>query len=281
LARARIWLGCSLIVACGGPVTTPDPTGDTDTVPESVDTGTPPVPTSDTAPPDPCDACLPEQVCDAEACVDPAVLVYMNFDAEGIFSFDENDADAALNEQASDASLVGILAGYGPGPRRAELLEVVTADFADYAPTASIAGANGIHVVTERPTARTDYHMVVLTPNPPITGQIGLGSPTNCGNAEKNEIFFAFFSANDGYSSQFQGNVVSGGIGNLLGLASVLDGADLMAANFSFDFDLAAKDECLALSGKQDFCADFNADFCPEGQQNTHAVLRSHAGQGE
>ncbi len=272
----RILLATAACSGLGAPPPSPPPEG-TGVAPTG-DTG--PLPTGDTASfeVDPCDACTPEQVCDQEICVDPAVLVFVNLDVDGRFSYDAVEVDADRNLQASDPSLVGLLVGYGSGPRRDSLLEAVRADFAPFAPSSDGPSPNGIHLVTARPELRDDYHMVVVTRNPPVPGQIGLGSPPNCGNAEDDEIFFAFLSENDRQSTQFQANVVSGAVGRLLGLGPVRDPSDLMAANFPLDLDLTALDTCLDVAGT-DFCGAFNADFCPDGQQNTAAVLRFHAGQ--
>lgn len=278
MARSWCLVAVILLGACDGAAT---PVVPIDTGPDEA-TGTPaPLPTADTgdATVDPCDACLPEQVCDGGTCVDPALLVYLNVTAEGLFSYDPSAPDASTNEQASDPSLVGILAGYGAGPRLDTLVDLVRDDFGGFAPRAALPQPNGIHLVVERPRTRGDYHMVVLTPNAPVAGQIGLGSPANCGNVSKEGIFFAFFSANDTQPTQFQANIVSAAIGNLVGLGSVNDGSDTMSASFAFDVDLEPRDVCLTLQGL-DFCPEFNADFCPEGQQNTAAALRFHARQG-
>ena len=267
-----MWFGLVWLVACSGDE--PSPTDGPAPRPVVPTGATGMAPTADTGLP--CDACTSSQVCDQDVCVDPAVLVYLNFDAEGTFSYTPDAVDASNNEQASDESLVGKLSGYGSGPARSVVTSIVLDDFASFAPTADRPSPNGIHLVLQRPVDRTDYHMVVVTRNAPIPGQIGLGSPTNCGNAEKNEIFFAFVAEDDGRPNAFQGNLISAAIGNLVGLARVDDATDLMASSFALDADLSVRDTCLDLVGT-DLCSEFNAMFCPDGQQNTAAVLRSHA----
>jgi len=235
-------------------------------------------PDTGTAPPDPCDACDAEQVCDGVACVDPAVLVYVNFEAEGDFSYDPDTPDASVDQQASDPSLVGALVGYGDPARSAVVFDLVRQDLTDLAPTAAVDGPNGIHLVTERPEVRTDYHMVVLTPSAPIDGQIGLGSPLNCANESKQGIYFNFLVGADDRSDQFHANLIGQAIGRLVGLSVVSDDTDLLSTNFGFDTDLQVRDVCLPLAGT-DPCPDFNAAFCPPGEQNTAAALRFHARQ--
>ncbi|MEO0601517.1 MAG: hypothetical protein AAF211_08780 [Myxococcota bacterium] len=272
---ARWSLAWSILVGCPSDAD-PEATAETGEAPEESGVA----PTADTGPPaDPCDACLVEQVCDRNTCIDPAVLVFLDLDATGTFTYDPDRVDAAADVQASDPSLVGMLPGYGSGPRRDDLLARVQEDFTRFVPTATWPSPNGIRLVTERPLNRDDYHRVVTTPSAPIPGQVGLGSPTNCGNQEDDEIFFAFVSDADGRSTQFQANIVAQAIGSLLGLGRVAGSVDIMAGNFPFDQDLMVASGCQNVLGT-DLCGDFNLGFCPDGGQDTDAVLRFHARQG-
>ena len=232
---------------------------------------------------DPCSQCNELQYCDVNECVDPAVVVYLNFDAEGTFNYTVGASDgAATNTHGAHADLSGTLNGYGTGFKRTETINRIREDFMSFLPDASIAGANGLLLVEERPVSG-EYEMVVATPDIPTewvgTGMLGIGDSVDCGNAAHNNIYFAFMSVDDQYSAQIHGNVFSSAVGRVLGLERVSTAGSVMYWQAVDDTDAVFNDACEPVQITPAWCGSFHENFCQIDHQNSVSELRAHVNQ--
>jgi hypothetical protein len=130
---------------------------------------------------DPCDACDPLQLCHDQACVPAAQIIYLNFDAEGDFSYSaDQPADARINRHDISTGFVGALPSFnGDAFERQQILDRVRADFAELR----------VIVTDERPPDG-QYSMIVFTEHPSGSPNVVAMPRTDCGDQNANDVAF-------------------------------------------------------------------------------------------
>jgi hypothetical protein len=165
----------------------------------------------------------------------PSHTVFLNFEGPTLAA---GGVDDARTDQTSVDELDIDFQPYGDAGDQAMLLALVQTDFAAF----------DVLVTDERPAAG-DYTMVVVSPTNPIgSGLLGISSGIDCGNANPNNISFAFFGTGSGRDLQLQANVISGQIGLTVGLERTIDMSqpDLMH-QFVDETDREFLDLCIEL----------------------------------
>lgn len=203
------------------------------------------------------------EFCIDDACEPAAHVIYLNFDAEGTFQYDETASeDATTNTHAIHESFDGSgFTPYGEGPKRDEVFAGVQADFAPYR----------VVITDERPVD-VSYSMLVFTgDNPSGNPNLPAMGTTDCNNSVPNSIYFMFFTETDPFPAQLQLNLASRSIARGIGLDLVEDEVDLMYRMGSTE-DLAFMDTCLP-NTETAVCPIQHQIHCGGGTQNSHAEL--------
>jgi len=209
-----------------------------------------------------CD-CGEYEVCFVYFCRE-AQVVYLNFDAEGDFSYDTAvREDATENVHGIDPALVGALPGYGSGTQRADVLAAVQNAFNQY----------GVVVTDVRPT-EIDYAMIVFTENPGTDPQALGAGQVDCNNAVGNSIYFVYLTEEDPFTADYHANLVTRSIAMGIGLELVTDENDVMSSEVS-STESWFSNECTAIDGTAQ-CSAQHAQFCDTGdEQLAHMELEA------
>ena len=192
--------------------------------------------------------------------------VYLNF--EGV-SLSLAAADDAPNDEVSIDQLATDYMPYGDSPQPDGILALVEEDFEAY----------DVLVTLDRPAAGP-YTMVVVSPTNPISpGVLTIATSVDCSNANDNNLAFAFFDADSGFTNQEQANVISSAIGHTYGLDNAAQGTGDLMENFFASDDRGFADECLDLDLPPGVCqVEHVAECGPTDQQNTHQELLTTLG---
>ena len=165
----------------------------------------------------------------------PAHTIFLNFEGPTLAG---GAVDDARTDQTSIDGFDIDFQPYGDAGDEAMLLALVEADFAAF----------DVLVTDERPAAG-DYTMIVVSPTNPIgAGLLGISSGNDCGNANPNNISFAFFGTGDDFTLQLQANVIAGQVGLSVGLERTIDisQSDIMHQTVD-DTDREFLDLCIEL----------------------------------
>ena len=192
--------------------------------------------------------------------------VYLNF--EGV-SLSLAAVDDAPNDQVSLDELATDFLPYGDSPQPDGILDLVREDFAPF----------DVEITLERPDAGP-YTMVVISPTSPFPAQIlSIVTQVDCSNNNDNNLAFAFFDADSGFTNQEQANVISSAIGHTYGLDNGAAGNGDLMENLLASDDRQFEDECLDLAVPPGVCATEHVAECgPTDQQNTHQELLTALG---
>jgi len=191
---------------------------------------------------------------------EPGGLVYVNFDGAELTGTDRFSEDDATTN--TSWLYEGTFEAYGKDPtRRAAVMQALRSDWAAY----------DVMLTDVRPMSG-EYAMSVVTPTNPETENIIGYAPVDCWDeTTHSNVTFAFHSANDGYNTNAQATTVSQELAHSFGLEHVDFAADIMNPRFGGG-DPSFTDGCAPLIGPS-FCGEQHLEFCPEGQQNSHAEL--------
>jgi hypothetical protein len=215
----------------------------------------------------PCDSCGPLQLCHDQACVPAAQIIYLNFDAEGDFTYDGNQpADARSNRQSVSADLIGgALPGFnGDSFERQQIVNRVRTDYAELR----------VIITDERPPEGA-YSMIVFTEHPNGHPNVVAIPSTDCGDQNPNDVAFVFFNLAS-LNHQQRANFVSASAARFAGLESLVpDDSSKFDIMYPFinDLDPSFTDECLPLPDT--FSCDFNHNLhCQgKGMQNSWSEI--------
>jgi MYXO-CTERM domain-containing protein len=204
-----------------------------------------------------------------QALAQPMTL-FLNFDGPtiGYAETDDSHADLSYIDRAAVA-----YTPYGDATARAAVVQAVQTDWADYAVS-----------ITEVRPAAGDYVMAVVSPTNPYAGEAAGIAPLDCMDSwTRNNVVFAFHGANDGYAINEQARTIGQEVAHSLGLEHTTVDEDIMSYAYGpADFWFA--DQCsqilLTAASPEVYCVDQHAQFCPGGQQNSHAELLSLIGAG-
>lgn len=191
---------------------------------------------------------------------EPGGLVFVNFDGAeltGTDRFAEDDAPSNTSWLYE-----GKFEPYGKDPaRRAAVMQALRADWAAY----------DVQLTDVRPSSG-QYAMSVVTPTNPETANIIGYAPVDCWDETTHaNVTFAFHGADDGYTTNAQATTISQELAHSFGLEHVESSNDIMNPQFGGG-DPSFTDGCAPLVGTS-FCGDQHQEFCPAGQQNSHAEL--------
>ncbi len=195
--------------------------------------------------------------------------MYLNFDAEGTFTYDDTQpSDATSNRHDRNSQITGTLTGFnGDQFDKAAILAGVRTDFAAYR----------VKVVDSRPPPGTDYSMVVFTEDPNANPNAVANGATDCGDMNDKDVAFVFFNLTP-ISNIGRVNFVSTQLARFAGLDG-LNGVDDNKVDVMYPYlnssDAAFVDECLEL-GSSVACSFNHTIHCTGGGvQNFHVELES------
>ncbi|MBV1859760.1 MAG: hypothetical protein KUG77_15210, partial [Nannocystaceae bacterium] len=189
---------------------------------------------------------------------EPTVL-FLNFDGAELFS----GADDSRSNLTTISNLAGPYPAYGEGQaKRQAVMQAVREDWSAY---------NAI--VTDRRPERGDYVMTMVGPgNPENDSKLGIAA-LDCGDTNtRNNVVFAFHSANDGHTATSTATTISQEIGHSVGLEHVDQASDIMNPT-NVGGNPAFRDECLPLSQEASCPAQHEAQCESPEQQNSHLEL--------
>ncbi len=199
-----------------------------------------------------------------------SMVVFLAFEGPNI-AYAELD-DSHSNTSHIDRAAVQY-APYGDDTARAALVQAVLLDWSPYAVT-----------ITESRPASGDYVMAVVSPTNPYAGEAAGIAPLDCGDTwTRNNVVFAFHGANDGYAINEQARTVGQEVAHSIGLEHTTVDDDIMSYAYG-PADFWFVDQCSAIlttpAAPEIYCVDQHAQFCPAGQQNSHAELLELVGAG-
>jgi hypothetical protein len=185
-------------------------------------------------------------------------VIYVNFDGPTLTPGEEDDARV-------DVTVIGDLA-----------IELAPYEASDAHKLEIVGRVDDLYqdfdvCVTRTRPVTGDYTMAVVTPTNPFGGSVfGIAGP-DCGNANPNNIVFAFFEPTGRFQASSIGTVIAGNLGHSYGLdqhASDRDDDVMHAGNFLYASSF--KDTCITPLHNQQ-CDHFVCDH--PGQQNSWREL--------
>ena len=189
---------------------------------------------------------------------DFAGTLYLNF--EGVELLEGSDDSKTNTTQISE--MVGTAAPYGGTDEHLYVAQAV----------ADRLSAFSIQVVIERPTSG-DYTMMVITPTNPFGGNTSGIGPSDCNNANANNIGYAFYGFDSSQNAQQQASGILRIFGFTHGLENVVTSTDIMSAQAASPMP-TFKDECIALASPPSGCGTQHEAYCDAGQQNSYQELQ-------
>lgn len=183
-------------------------------------------------------------------------IVYVHFDGITL----TEGPDDARTDTTTIADLAIELAPY-EGDARAEIFQLAASRFVDF----------DVCFTDERP-ADGDYTMAVVTPTNPIAPTTFGLAPTDCGNANPNNILFAF--AESEFTPALIGMSIARSLAFTYGLDQHQGSNEDILSLFAFE-DSMFVDECVAFSPSTPQCPH---DPCRGGDQNGYQELLSRLG---
>ncbi len=189
---------------------------------------------------------------------EPAVL-FLNFDGETLV----NGPDDSRSNLTTISDMAGLYPPYGSSDgKRQAVLQAVREDWSAY---------NAI-VTDERPSGG-DYVMNMVGPSE-AKGSSVLGiAVLDCGDTRtRNNITFAFHSANDEHTAATTATTISQEIAHSFGLEHVNEPSDIMNP-FNSGGDPSFRDECIQLSDEAECAAQHEAECDNPNLQNAHREL--------
>ncbi len=154
---------------------------------------------------------------------------------------------------------------YGDGPKRAATFQSVVTDWAPF----------NVLVTDVRPNSGP-YHMCMTGPgkgNGLPNGVLGI-APLDCNDNQKNNVVYAFHSANDQFPASTQATTISQELAHAFGLEHVTQPSDIMNP-YNAGGDPAFLDECFNIDGGGNgiLCGSQHAQFCSQTTQNSYQEL--------
>ncbi|MEM6296837.1 MAG: Ig-like domain-containing protein [Myxococcota bacterium] len=194
---------------------------------------------------------------------EPAVL-FLNFDGETLV----NGPDDSRSNLTTISDMAGDFPPYGAGEgKRQAVLQAVREDWSAY---------NAI-VTDERPSGG-EYVMNMVGPSD-AKGSSVLGiAVLDCGDSRtRNNITFAFHSADDEHTAATTATTISQEIAHSFGLEHVNEPSDIMNP-FNTGGDPSFRDECIQLSDDAECAPQHEAECDGANMQNAHRELYSVIG---
>lgn len=154
---------------------------------------------------------------------------------------------------------------YGDGPKRAATFQSVVTDWSPF----------NVLITDVRPNSGP-YHMCMTGPgkgNGLPNGVLGI-APLDCNDGQKNNIVYAFHSANDQFPASTQATTISQELAHAFGLEHVTQPSDIMNP-FNAGGDPAFLDECFNIDGGGNgiLCGSQHSQFCSQTTQNSYQEL--------
>ena len=189
----------------------------------------------------------------------PTVL-FLNFDGGELVS----GPDDARSNVTTISNMAGPYPAYGSNDaKRQAIIQSVREDWSAY---------NA--VITDQRPSVGDYTMTMIGPgNPDGDSKLGI-AVLDCEDAlTRNNIVFAFHSADDSHTATSTATTISQEIGHSLGLEHVSEPADVMNPT-NVGGNPRFRDECIPLSNPTAVCpAQHEAECGTPDQQNAHLEL--------
>lgn len=195
-----------------------------------------------------CDAQCTGRCGEFDFCMSETQTLYVNFDG-GDFTLGEQE-DAWTNT-VTFASHAGSHAPYSGNAPRTEIVHELRELFLPV----------GLEVTDERP-AEGDYTMIV------VSGPVFVDDEADCGNTNPRDIQFVPGFLAD--SATDMAMAIAFWAGYAYGLEQSTNDYDTMS--WTWDLQTSFLDDCVSLSGGGS-CGSTHEQFCPPGQQNSHAEL--------
>ena len=189
----------------------------------------------------------------------PSVL-FLNFDGAELVS----GPDDARSNVTTISDMAGPYPAYGGegSAKRQAVLQAVREDWSAY---------NA--VVTDRRPSGGDYVMTMIGPgNPDNDSKLGIAVLDCEDTRTRNNVVFAFHSADDSHTATSTATTISQEIGHSLGLEHVAEPSDIMNPT-NVGGDPSFRDECLPLSQPAECPNQHEAECGAADQQNAHQEL--------
>ncbi|MCB9755669.1 MAG: Ig-like domain-containing protein [Myxococcales bacterium] len=189
-------------------------------------------------------------------------VLFLNFDGETLgYGNDDSSANTTFIQQ-----LAGPFAAYGAGNKRAATIQAVMSDWAAY----------NVVITDQRPN-NSPYTMCMTGPTNPFGGGVLGIAPLDCNDQMKENIVFAFHSANDQFSADTQATTISQEIAHAYGLEHVNEANDIMNP-YNAGGNPSFKDQCISIVPNQGqiLCTQQHQQLggCAGGtSQNSHQEL--------
>lgn len=190
-------------------------------------------------------------------------IIFLNFDGGTLTA----GADDSRIDQTTISVLEGDYQNYGSGSKKDAVLQAVREDWAPYNV-----------IITDRRPESGDYVMNMVGPTDEYpSSTLGI-APLDCGDGKtRNNITFAFHSADDDHSATTTATTISQEVAHSFGLEHVDDPSDIMNPR-NASGDPSFRDTCIPLVGEVKCKEQHEAECGDESLQNSHQELYTIVG---